>query len=200
VDAEQPATGELVTLPHTGIRVPDPTLRVSSLRQLPTPDGVAYTATLRRGGTPVGTIHNDGMGGPTSYHPAAGTPFGPRQLAAFVAASRTANDQPTSEEELLEDLITEYEHAKEVTEATRLGRSPLGLRSPLGGDNHFAGLYYTARHATAANVTTTAERTALVAELLRTPVEPGQWWQLWTGQRWEDLTPPPSREPGSGWR
>ena len=199
-EAEQPPAAELVTLPHTDIRVPDPTLRVSSLRQLPTPDGVAYTATLRQGRTPLGTIHNEGMGGPTTYHPAAGSPFGPRQLTAFVAASRTAEGQPISEEELLEDLITEYEHAKEVTKATRLGRTPLRLRSPLGDDEHLADVYYTARHATAAKVTTTAHRAALVAELKRTPIEAGQWWQLWNGEEWEDLTPAPPREPGEGQR
>lgn len=205
VDADLPSVAELVTLPHTGVQVPDPTLRVSSLRQLPTPDGVAYTATLRRGRTPVGTIHNEGMGGATSYHPSAGSPFGSRQLAAFVAASRTADGRPISEEQLLEHWVTEYEHDKEITTATRLGRSPLRLRSPLSAadtfhDEHFDDVYYTARHATTANVTTADDRTALIAELRRIPIEPGQWWQRWTGQRWEDLTTPPSRTPGSGRR
>jgi hypothetical protein len=201
---QRPATG-LVTLPHTGVRVPDANLRVSSLRQLPTPDGVAYTATLRQGSTPVGTIHNEGIGGATSYSPLAGSPFGLRQLVAFVAASRTADGQAISEEELLEDWVTEFEHDKEVTTATRLGRSLLRLRSPLSAadtfhDEHFDDVYYTARHATAAKVTTAADRTALVDELRRISIEAGQWWQLWTGERWEDLTPPPSHEHGSGRR
>ena len=186
VDADPPSVAELVTLPHTGIQVPDPTLRVSSLRQLPTPDGVAYTATLRRGRTPIGTIHNEGNGGATSYSPAAGSPFGPRELAAFVAASRTADGQPISDENLLEDWITEFEHDKEVTAAVRLGRSPVRLRSPLSvvdtfHDEHFDDVYYTARHLTAAKVTTAADRAALTAELLRIPIEARQWWQMWTG-------------------
>ncbi|GAA0924516.1 hypothetical protein [Virgisporangium aurantiacum] len=202
VDADPPPVAELVTLPHTGIQVPDPTLRVSSLRQLPTPDGVAYTATLRQGRTPVGTIHNEGNGGATNYSPVAGSPFGPRELAAFVAASRTADGQPISDENLLEDWVTEFEHDKEVTAAVRLGRSPLRLRSPLSVvdtfyDEHFDDVYFTARHLTAAKVNTAADRAALTAELLRIPIEAGQWWQLWTGQQWEDLTPPPSRQPGS---
>jgi hypothetical protein len=195
--AEPATSADLVTLPHTGIQVPDPTLRVSSLRQLPAPDGVAYTATLRQGRTPVGTIHNEGMGGATSYHPAAGSPFGLRQLAAFVAASRTADGQPLSEEQLLEDWITEHEHAKEVAKATRLGRSPLRLRAPLD-QQHFPDVIYTARHATAPKVTTAAQRTALIAELRRTPIGAGQWWQLWTGQRWEELTPPRAHRPEAG--
>jgi hypothetical protein len=203
VDADPPSVSELVTLPHTGIQVPDPTLRVSSLRQLPTPDGIAYTASLRRGRIPVGTIHNEGNGGATSYSPAAGSPFGPTELAAFIAASRTGGGQPISDENLFEAWITEFEHDKEVTAAVRLGRSPVRLRSPLSvadtfHDEHFDDVYYTARHLTAAKVATAADRTALTAELLRIPIEAGQWWQLWTGQRWEDLTPPSSRQPGSG--
>lgn len=199
-DADPATESELVTLPHTGIQVPDPTLRVSSLRMLPTPDGVAYTATLRQGRAPVGTIHNEGVGGATRFSPTAGSLFGPRELAAVVAASRTGDGKPISEEELLEDWITEFEHDKEVTRAARLGRSPLRLRSPLSAadtfhDPHLVDIYYTARHATAAKVTTASDRAALVAELARTPIEVGQWWQLWTGDRWEDLTPPPTRKP-----
>lgn len=199
VDAGPPVVTELVTLPHTGIQVPDATLRVSSLRQLPTPDGVAYTATLRQGRTPVGTIHNEGTGGATGYHPLAGSPFGLRQLAAFVVASRTADGQPLSEEQLLEDWVTEHEHTREVAKAARLGRSPLRLRGPLD-EQHFPDVIFTARHATAANVTTAAGRTALITELRRTPIRAGQWWQLWTGERWEDLTPPPPHRTRTGTR
>jgi len=43
------AAATLVTLPHTGIRVPDATLQVTAYQELPTPAGVAYTATLRWG-------------------------------------------------------------------------------------------------------------------------------------------------------
>ena len=199
--APHPPAGEprpaadLVTLPHTGIRVPDPRLRVSSLRQLPTPDGVAYTATLRLGRTPVGTLHNEGRGGPTSYHPAAGSPFGHRQLADFVAASRTTDGQPLTEEDLLEGLVTEYDNTKHVAAATRAGRSPLRLQAPLGAGDGLADVYYTAHRTTAAKVTTPAQRDALVAELRRREVVDGAWWQLWTGQRWDDLTAPPPPDP-----
>jgi hypothetical protein len=109
--APDPSVGEsrpavdVVTLPHTGIRVPDPGLRVSSYRELPTPDGVAYTATAYLHRVLVGTIHNGGNGGPTSYFPDSNV-FGRRQLADFVAASRTADGQPITEEQLLDELVT----------------------------------------------------------------------------------------------
>ncbi len=192
---DQPAV-ELLTLPHTGVRVPDPRLRVTSYRELPTPEGVAYTATLRLGRIPVGTTHNEGTGGPTSFHPVAESPFGWRQLAVFVAASRTCDGHPIEEEQLLDELITEYEHAKEVSKAARVGRVPLRLRSPLGYDEHLADAYYTAQHAMTTKVTTSAQRAALVADLLaHAPLQPGQWWQMWNGEQWENLTPPPPEQP-----
>jgi hypothetical protein len=190
----QPATG-LVTLPHTGIRVPDAALHVTSYRELPTPDGVAYTATVRWGTTPVGTLHNEGNGGPTSYWPAAGSTFDPRRLAEFVAASRGADGQPISEEELLEDLITEYENVQHVTAATRAGRSPVRLRAPLGVGDGLGEVYYIAERRTTAKITTPGQRDALADQLRRVAVVDGAWWQLWTGQAWEDLTTPTQPDP-----
>jgi hypothetical protein len=181
---------DLVTLPHTSIRVPDANLQVTAYRELPTPDGVAYTATVRLGRIPVGTLHNEGIGGLTSYHPAAGSPFGHRQLAVFVAASATADGQPISEEDLLEELVTEYENATHVAKAVRAGRSPLRLRAPLGEGDGLDDVYYTAERATTAKVTTPAQRDALVAQLRTTAVIDGAWWQPWTGHTWEDLTAP----------
>jgi len=193
-DEPRPAVS-LVMLPHTGIRVPDPILRVSSYRELPTPDGVAYTATVRLHRIGVGTIHNDGNGGPTSYFPDSNV-FGHRQLADFVAASRTADGQPISKEQLLDELITEFENAEHVAAATRAGRSPVRLMAPLGAGDGLADTYYTAHRDTAAEVTTPAQRDALTAELRRRAVVEDAWWQLWTGQRWENLTPPPQPTTG----
>jgi hypothetical protein len=189
------ATGP-VTLPHTGIRVPESNVHVTSLQQIPTPDGVAYTATLQRAGTVVGTIHNDGNGGPTFYHPACGSPFGARQLAEFAAASRTGDGAPMTEERLLDDLITEFENTQHVAAATRAGRSALRLMGPIGPGEHVAAQYCAMRHDAAAKVETPGQRAALVLQLqLRAQAGPGQWWQLWTGQRWDDLTPRPHEAP-----
>ena len=183
---------DLVTLPHTGIRVPDVNLQISTLRELPTPDGVAYTATVRIAGIPVGAIHNDGAGEQARYRPAAGSPFGYRHLAGFVvAASRSTDGRPLTEEQLLEALITEYRIARHVDAATRAGRTPLRLQAPSGPETDGAGPAgppITVDLDTATNVTTPAQRDALAATLQRRYVD--AWWQLWTGQRWEDLTTP----------
>ncbi len=185
---------DLIVLPHTGIRVPDATLRVTAYRELPTPHGVAYTATLRWGNIPVGTLHNEGLGGLTTYRPAAGTPFDDARLDAFVAASRTADGQPFTEEAtLLEELVTEFENVEHVTSATRAGRSPIRLQAPLG--DGLDDIYYTALRNTVPKVTTPAQRDALRAALTWPPEVDGGWWQLWTGQAWEDLTLAPAPDP-----
>jgi hypothetical protein len=50
-------------LTHTDLRVPHDRLRVSSVKQMATHNGVAFTAVLRLDGRRVGTIENDGNGG-----------------------------------------------------------------------------------------------------------------------------------------
>ncbi|MEU7874260.1 hypothetical protein [Dactylosporangium sp. NPDC049140] len=186
--AEADTTSNLVALPHTGIQVPDATFRVTTYQELPTPDGVAYTATVHWGSTPVGTIHNEGRGGATRYWPAAGSALDQRSLAEFVAASRGADGRSLTEEDLLEALVTEYEHARHVAHATRTGRSPIQLRAPLGVGADEA--FYTADRRVVAKVATPEQRAALTARLQRLAVPDGMWWQLWTGQAWEDLTTP----------
>jgi hypothetical protein len=181
---------DLVTLPHSGIRVPDAALRVTSYRELPTEDGVAYTATVRWGNIPVGTLHNEGIGGLTTFAPAAGSLFDSRRLDAFVAASRGADGQPLAEDELFEALVTEYENVAHVAAATRAGRSPIRLRAPLGAGDGLDDVYYTALRNTVPTVATPGQRDALRAALTLPPAVDGGWWQLWTGQAWEDLTTP----------
>jgi hypothetical protein len=65
--------------------------------------------------------------------------------------------------------------------------------SPLGEGPDFDGEYHTAGEADAAAVSTDAQRAALASQVRRQmPPDDDQWWQLWTGQRWEDLTPRPA--------
>jgi hypothetical protein len=193
VDMPDPAV-ELVTLPHTGIRVPSTSLRITAVRDLAsTPDGGAYTATLQMGAIPVGHVHNEGWGGPTTYDTADGSPFDLDQLAAFVAASRDANNEPLTEDGLLEELVTEYEGAAHVAEATRLGRSAIRLQEPLGEGDGLAGYFVTAERGIVPPIVTPVDRDELTCSLQRRDVLDGSRWQLWTGQRWEGL--PPIEEP-----
>src|SRR5439155_12793703 len=95
-----------------------------------------------------------------------------------------------------EALVTEYENAEHVAQATRAGRSPVRLVAPIGAGDGLADVYHTAYSTTAAKVTTAAHRDALIAALQQRAVVEGAWWQLWTGGRWKDLTAP--AQPGTG--
>jgi hypothetical protein len=198
----QPATGPrtagLVTLPHTGLREPD--LRVTALRPVPTRNGVAFTAQVALANTIVGTMENDGNGGQTSYRAVNSSPFNARTMAEYARACRVSGRTP-SDELVLDLLVAEYDNATHVAQATRAGRSPLRLVAPVVdvGDDDDA--YTTVGLTTAPTATTTGQRDALVADLLRqTPQYDGQRWQLWTGQRWEDLPPTSTHESPAGAR
>jgi hypothetical protein len=176
---------DFTVLPHTGLRVPHTRLRVSSLKTLPTPDGEAFTATLRLQGRIVGWIDNDGRGGPTGFR-TNGTSFGWRDLQAYVATCRTAAGRAPSEDTVLDDLVEEYRCQRRVASADRTGHTALRLCEAFNGDVLHVGM------ATAARITTDAQRQQLIAELAGTPITHREWWQLWTGTAWQDLTARPA--------
>jgi hypothetical protein len=179
-------TEPLIVLPHTGLHVPHTRLRVSSLKTLRTPDGAAFTATLRLDGRIVGAIHNDGNGGATTWS-AAGSGSRRHDLDAFVAACRTDDGIATLEEHVLDDLVDEYESARTVANADLAGHTALRLRQLING------ITFTVGEATAKPITTPAHRGRLVAELAAaSPAGADEWWQLWHGTVWEDLTPRPA--------
>jgi hypothetical protein len=175
----------LHVLPHTGLQVPHTRLRVSSLKTLPTPDGEAFAATLRLQDRIVGSIDNEGYGGPTAFHTNA-TGFSWLDLEAYVAACRTESGRPPTEEIVLDDLVEEYRCARRVAKAHRAGHTALRLCEAFDGDIFHVGV------ATSARITTDAQRQRLITELAATPTTGGEWWQLWTGTAWEDLTPRPA--------
>ncbi|GGM90037.1 hypothetical protein ACFFX1_49330 [Dactylosporangium sucinum] len=179
----------LVTLPHSGVQVPDAALRVTSLRQLPTRDGVAFQAVLRRGRNRVGTVENEGRGGETSFYPAAPNLFGYAELNAFADACRTASGGPCSTEQLLNELVNEYDTARIVTADARRGRVTVRLMAPvIEGDPDL----YTAEFASVGVPSGTAPNLAEVARVLATtrPAGPRGRWQYWTGAAWQTLPDP----------
>ena len=92
-------------LTHTpDMWMPHDRVRVVSLQQIDTHNGVAYTAQLALDGEVVGTIENDGNGGPTTYYSLNSSPFNWRDLEAFVRQCRRRG-QPVSEEQALEALV-----------------------------------------------------------------------------------------------
>jgi len=116
---------EYVMCRHTpDLRLPHDRVRVTSLHQLPTHDGVAYTAELALDGQFVGTIENDGNGGATTYHAVNSSAFNWRHLREFVHGSRRAG-QSVCEETVLEALVTEYDTDCLIDAANAVGRTVL---------------------------------------------------------------------------
>jgi hypothetical protein len=176
-----------IVLPHTGLRMPHTRLTVTSKKTLPTPDGEAFTATLRLDGRIVGHIHNDGWGGPTTWTP-TGAGFSWRDLDAFSTECRTQSGTAPMEETVLDDLVEEYATARRVAKHDRAGRTALRLCQLVDGN------IYSAAEAAATRVTTAAHRQRLIGELAAAlPADEDQWWQLWTGHAWDDLTDRPTQ-------
>jgi hypothetical protein len=109
----------VITLIHTGLSVPQDAPQVSALRELPTFDGVAFQATVRRRGRDVGLIENNGGGGQAAFRPYPGSGFGYDALNAFAAACRRGGEQ-VSTEGVFNDLV-------EFSDRSRSG-SPCDLR------------------------------------------------------------------------
>ncbi len=193
-----PLPTRLVTLPHTGLRVPDLDLRVTALRQLATHNGVAFTAQVAFAGATVGTVENDGNGGETFYRAVNSSPFNTRAMTRYARACRVHGRTPT-EQFVLDALVAEFDNVTHVAQATRAGRTALRLVVPVNAGDGHDDVFTTVDLTTAPMVTSPEQRGALVADLLRqAPLYDGQRWQLWTGQRWEDLTPPAAEQPAGG--
>jgi len=147
---------------------------------------------------PAHPPENEVNGGQTSYRAVNFSPFTARAMARHGWACRV-NVRTPSDEVVLDVLVAGYDNATHVAQASRAGRSPLRLVAPgvdVTGDND---AYTTVDLTTAPAVTTSAQRDARVADLLRqTPRYDGQRWQLWTGQRWEDLRPTSAPESAAG--
>lgn len=187
--ADPPA--DLTALPHSGLHVPDATVRVSSLRQLETPHGVAFTAVLRRGRQRVGAISNDGRGGETYFTPDQPRTFGFAEINAFAAACRDGHGEPCSTEQVLNDLVDEYDSGRMVTRDAARGRVTARLLAPLFDDS--TRVYATDVCAVRASSTEPPHRAQIArAVFAARPPQPGERWQLWTGARWEDLADPAS--------
>lgn len=177
---------DLVTLPHSGLRVPNPDLHVTSAQTMPGSDGWMLNATLRLRTRIVGYVIDKGDGGPTFYQP-SGTSFGWRELATYVAACRNPAGAPVSEETVLNVLVDEYTTGRAITAATRGNQTLVRLCTA------WDGLTYAKGTAHATRVTTAAHRTRLLTGLADShTIEPDDWWQMWTGTGWDDLSHPPA--------
>jgi hypothetical protein len=181
-DAPGPGHDALMPLVHSDVHVPHRRFRVASLNQLPTSDGVAFTAEVRLDTTPVGVIENDGHGGATTYVAVNSSPFNWRHLGRFVAQCRRSAE-PVDEETVLNALVEEFDLGREAARATRAGLTLIRLMSPQGW-------CLTIRTTAAVNTT---RLTDLAAHLINDPAAtPGAVWQIWTSGGWRHVVTVPS--------
>jgi hypothetical protein len=167
----------LTHTPH--LRVPHDRLRVASLQQTTTCNGVAFTARLELDGEPVGTIVNDGNGGETTLYSTT-SQFGWRRMRAYVEACRHRG-QPVPEERVLYSLVTEYDLNRRLRRAWKTGGT---LARLLDRADYILGVHH---------VWPTPRTSAALTEVGRQlaeahPHERGVVWQIWAGDAWSHLT------------
>lgn len=175
--AAGPDPDGLIALVHSDVRVPHRRLRVTALHQLPTSDGVAFTAELRLDTTPVGTIENDGHGGETTFRSRHHDMFGWRQMQEYVERCRRHGDH-VDEATLLNSLVDEFDLTAEITRAAKAGLTLVRLMDPQGR-------CLTIRAVAAVNTT---RLTDLAVHLTNDPVAiPGGIWQIWSTGGWRHV-------------
>lgn len=182
IAGELPPAGQhqrFVLLTHAvGMRVPHDRLRVTSLEQIPTHNGVAFTATLTLDDQIVGTVENSGNGGATMYY-AASRAFTWRDMDAYAGACRRSGE-PVSTEQVLEALVDEYDFDQAVGAALAEGGTVARL---LDNDG------YVRDFATVSPVPGSATQDASLARHLAEsrPHPAGDHWQIWSGATWRYL-------------
>jgi hypothetical protein len=190
-----------IRLPHTGLRVPDRSLSVTALKQLQTSGGVAYTANLRVNSRIVGLIENHGTGGMTSFYAGAWRVFGETHLDEYATHCRTEEGGPVTTENLLDQLIDEYDWARKVVDARRkrlvllrlmgwpvFGAGPPDLQFPPGPLNEATGA-----------IPRTDKQWAEATKQVNAKMPPGPhaWWQAFNGECWRDVTKRPKGVPAA---
>lgn len=185
------ATAAAITLPHTGLRVPHTRFSVTGYKELNTHDGVAFTANLRRDNKTVGLIEQGGHGGPTMWQPTDSTRFGWRDMEAFAADCRTADDEQADVERVLDELVEEHQAARALARTLRAGQTPVRVNvAYYNGDEPIGA--YAAEYLGLTGGEVKPDRYPAVAQMLATrrPVGKHDYWQIWTGSQWVRLPSP----------
>ncbi len=119
----------MITLPHTGLAVPDETIRVTSYQEVVVGCDAAFTATVRRNRTLLGNAVNHGTGGDTRFM-AANTEA--HSVFAQFARRCAIEDRTPSMDEVLDCLAEEYRLSRAVAKADRRGWALARSRSEVG--------------------------------------------------------------------
>jgi hypothetical protein len=179
---ELPAAGQeqaWTLLRHTpGLRVPHDRLRVIDVQRRTTGSDEAFTGLLSLDGRFAGTVAQDGNGGPTEMY-SPNDLFGRHGMATYLAGSRL-NDQPVSQDRLLDALVAETELGQHIGRLTT-GSTVARLIDDAGQTRELRPVAPSPRDFT--------ELPVLSATLAADPASetPGTHWEMWTGSRWLDL-------------
>ena len=179
----------LIRLPHSGLLVPNADWKVTSYKSLNTADGVAFNATLRWKNRIVGSAENQGYGGGTWARMHDNTAN--VALDEFVQAARYDDGTNAGEEQIMDDLVTEYEWTKRVRQSDKKNGTALRL---MVAEKQFEGMQpYADEFAIWSAPITDANRDSMITQLGK-HTHSDSWWQVWNGQAWDDLTARPLAE------
>lgn len=119
----------LCPLPHTGMRVPDTSVRVTRIDDLTLNSGnIAFRAEVQAAGRPLGTLHDDGQGGATVFSPR--NPKAALIMQFFVSLSRDRNGDPLLDETVYDHLVEEFELAEMVAQTIAESRYAVRSHTP----------------------------------------------------------------------
>lgn len=182
----------MITLIHTRIRVPHDRIRVTSLKEVEVGTGIAWSAVLRQGRTKIGLISNEGCGGPTLFHPE--TDSARRTVAAYVESCRDAEGEPMDEENVMDELTSEYEWARDITQAERLGGYAVRHFDAIGIPGIAVFALANTAYPNYQRAMAFAKQPKAQAEVLELPPE-AALVQLWMGpdRGWMTLLPDPQK-------
>ncbi|WJK33152.1 hypothetical protein [Solwaraspora sp. WMMA2065] len=188
--ARQPAR---IPLTHSPLHVPHDRLTVTSLHERLTANGVAFTATLRLDGTPVGTVENEGDGRGTWLRHHDPARFSRHDMHEYVRGCRYRR-QPTDEETVLDRLITEHDLTR------RIAALPAGtiLTRSVDDDGDFCGDLAIVESRTGPDrLDQPAAWTSLANHLATVETSPhSTHWQVWRDGAWQQLPDPTTARPG----
>lgn len=173
----------LALLPHTEMLVPDPTVRVVRYKGAPTYGPRAHRASLRKGRKRLGTVIDDGFGGPVLFRPYGRNASNSRELDDFVKACRDHAGRPLSTSAVLDNLV--LEHATELLNRVSAQCGRVAVRLCADHEFHRPFLALETMAIEQADRCTDADLVAFLQA--RHPRTVGHLWQIWTGTAWREL-------------
>ncbi|MER5608221.1 hypothetical protein AB0F93_00425 [Micromonospora tulbaghiae] len=183
---------KLLRLPHTGLRVPDRSLSLSNMRTHQGREGLAYTATLRVDGKPVGQISDEADGRGCWLFPNDRSVYGQDHLDAYAARCRTDAGRDVDAELLLAALGDEHAWNRKLRMLPPGRMQMRRMEHIASDDDEPRGEPFSAGEGNSA-MPRNDEQLAVLAQRLMAEAPPSRhgWWQGWRDGRWQDITERP---------